>query len=197
MTRIIDQPVLVLNKNWQPVAVLSVGVAVSTVLRGMGWVLDPISYELLDFDAWCAEERAHGAARRIPTPRGSLPAPDVIVLREYADQPKGRVSFSRRNLERRDRQTCQYCGRRVQASTIDHVVPRSKGGPTSWENCVLACSTCNHRKADRTPREAGMPLRTDPRRPSWRPSFTVQTAHYRETWEPFLRKGAVTLELRD
>jgi len=193
MTRIVDQPVLVLNRNWQPVAVLSVGVAISTVLRDMGWVLDPETYQLLDFEAWCELDRE--AARRVRTPRASLPVPDVIVLKEYAEQPRRRVSFSRRNLERRDRQTCQYCGKRVEASTIDHVHPRSRGGPTSWENCVLACSRCNHRKADRTPREAGMPLRTEPKRPSWRPSFSVAKDHYRETWEPFLAKGVVSLEL--
>lgn len=193
MTRIVDQPVLVLNKHWQPIAVLSVGVAISTVLRDMGWVLDPETYQLLDFEAWCELDRS--SARRVRTPRASLPVPDVIVLKEYAEQPARRVSFSRRNLERRDRQRCQYCGKQVKASTIDHVHPRSRGGPTSWENCVLACSTCNHRKADRTPREAGMPLRNEPERPNWRPTFLVAKDHYRESWEPFLRKGAVALEL--
>ena len=86
MTRIVDQPVLVLNRNWQPVAVLSVGVAVTTVIRGMGWVVDPETYQLLDFEAWCELDRE--SARRIRTPRGSLPAPEVVVLKEYAAQPK-------------------------------------------------------------------------------------------------------------
>ncbi|MGE0709285.1 MAG: HNH endonuclease [Planctomycetota bacterium] len=195
MTRVVDQPVLVLNRNWQPVAVLSVGVAVTTVIREMGWVVDPETFQLLEFEAWCALDRE--GMRRIRTPRGSVPAPDVIVLREFASQPSRSVGFSRRNLLRRDQATCQYCGVRQGGElTIDHVVPRSRGGATSWENCVLACGRCNHRKADRTPREAGMPLRRAPERPRWQPTFAVPRAEIRESWAPFLAKGEVQVEMR-
>lgn len=194
VTRVVDQPVLVLNKHWQPVAVLSVGVAVTTVIRGMGWVVDPVSFQLLEFEDWCEQERPD--ARRIRTPRGELPAPEVVVLKEFADQPRRQVSFSRRNLLRRDQATCQYCGRRGVEATIDHVMPRSRGGPTSWENCVIACARCNHRKADRTPREAGMPLRRAPARPRWKPTFAVSRDHYREAWGPFLAKSDVKVELK-
>ena len=93
--------------------------------------------------------------------------PEVIVLKTYDRLPTNSVTFSRRNIFKRDRFTCQFCGRQPgsEALTIDHVVPRSQGGTSTWENCVLACIDCNARKADRTPEQARMPLRHAPIRP--------------------------------
>jgi len=127
MTRVIDQSVLVLNRNWQPVAVFSVGVAITTVMREMGWILEPKTYRLLEFEAW--RESEPEGARMIKTPSGGVPAPDIIVLKEYAGQPKRGLSFSRRNLYRRDDYTCQFCGDRPGASalTIDHAAARRAG----------------------------------------------------------------------
>ncbi len=196
MTRVIDQSVLVLNRNWQPVAVFSVGVAITTVMRDMGWILEPETYRLVDFDAWRASEPE--GARMIKTPSGGVPAPDIIVLKEYAGQPRRGLSFSRKNLYRRDEYTCQFCGARPGASalTIDHVLPRSRGGGTSWENCVAACEPCNSRKADRTPKEARMPLRSRPRKPTWTPSLLVSARDVRPTWETFVSGAGVEIEGR-
>jgi hypothetical protein len=194
VTRVVDQSVLVLNRNWQPVAVFSVGVAITTVMREMGWILEPETYSLLDFEAWVASEPE--GARMIKTPSGGVPAPDVVVLREYAGQPRRGLSFSRRNLYRRDDYTCQFCGERPGASalTIDHVLPRSRGGATSWENCVAACGPCNSRKADRTPTEARMPLRSRPRKPAWRPALRVSAGQLRPAWEQFVSGPAVEVD---
>lgn len=191
MTRVVDEPCLVLNRRWQPVAFLSVGVAITSVLREMAWVLHPDTYELLEWEPWC--EFAPHAARRVTTPSGSVPAPEVVVLREYEEQPRRGVAMSRKNLFRRDGWACQYCGARprVEALTIDHVLPRSRGGPTSWENCVAACGPCNRLKADRTPDEAGLRLRVKPRRPAWKPLLTVPERHFRAGWAPFVEGGAV------
>lgn len=192
--RVIDQPVLILNRSWQPVGILSVGVAITTVMREMGWVVDPVSFEVLEFETWC--ERQPAGARLVKTPSGGVPAPEIVLLREYAAQPRRKVTFSRRNLLRRD-EACQYCGHVAGRDefTIDHVLPRSRGGPTTWENCVLACEPCNRRKADRTPREAGMPLRTEPARPKWKPRFVVSRRHYRSSWGTFLAKANMEVEL--
>ena len=195
MTRVIHEPVLVLNRNWQPVAFLSVGVAITTVVRDMGWVVHPETYELLDFERWC--ESAPPTERVIKTSSGRVPAPETIVLSDYDEQPRRGVSFSRKNLYRRDDYTCQYCGGQpgIEALTVDHVHPRSQGGPTSWENCVVACEPCNSRKADHTLREAGLILRTVPRRPRWKPRISVHRGHYRPGWEPFVRKANIEVEL--
>jgi 5-methylcytosine-specific restriction endonuclease McrA len=95
----------------------------------------------------------------------NLPVPTVIRLRSYVKIPYKEISLSRRNLLHRDNYTCQYCGDRRHDLTIDHIVPRSKGGTDSWENVVAACLKCNVKKGDRTPKEANMVMNTTPRRP--------------------------------
>jgi 5-methylcytosine-specific restriction endonuclease McrA len=108
----------------------------------------------------------------VRTPREELPLPAVIRLRQYLRVVPRSVALTRRNLILRDRATCQYCGRRphLRDITMDHVLPRSRGGPTHWENVVLACGPCNHRKGSRTPLEAGMPLAIKPGRPDFLPT---------------------------
>lgn len=104
-------------------------------------------------------------------------APAVVRLTHWIRPHRKRVKFSRQNVLARDHWTCQYCGKRFSTRdlTFDHVIPRSRGGKTSWENIVTACggtpTSCNHVKADRTPEEAGMKLRKKPMRPTWLPIF--------------------------
>ena len=100
----------------------------------------------------------------IRSARARLRVPEVVCLTRYDRLPATAVTFSRRNVARRDHHTCQYCGAQPggEAITIDHVVPRSQGGASSWTNCVAACVACNARKADRTPEQAGMHLRQPP-----------------------------------
>jgi 5-methylcytosine-specific restriction endonuclease McrA len=107
------------------------------------------------------------------------------------------VTFSRRNVFKRDRYVCQYCGCQpgTDELTIDHVVPRSQGGVSSWTNCVLACIACNKRKADRTPREASMTLRRQPVRPTWKPVYADH--HVRlESWSKFVSDVYWSAELQ-
>ena len=113
--------------------------------------------------------------------------PEVVCLTRFDRLPSTAVTFSRRNVARRDHYICQYCGDQPgwEAITIDHVVPRSQGGPTSWQNCVAACVACNGRKADRTPEQAGMRLRKAPSRPAWKPLFSARSA-VSESWAKFL-----------
>lgn len=197
MTRVIDRPVLVLNRRWEPVGVFDVATAITTVIRDLGWVVHPVTYELFEFQAWCAG--APQGTALIPTPTRGVPAPEIIVLREYEGQPARGVGFSRRNLARRDGARCQYCARQLGEGerTIDHVLPRSRGGRTTWENCVLSCEPCNRRKADQTPEEAGMRLLRQPGRPHFPATFRVPRHSVRESWESFVRKGSVQLELVD
>lgn len=117
--------------------------------------------------------------------------PAVVRLTHFINPQKQRVKFSRQNVLARDRWKCQYCGeqKRTHELTFDHVLPRSRGGRTEWENIVMACEPCNARKADRTPREAGMALRKTPQRPSWLPTFNMTLhqilnipAEWRDYW---------------
>jgi 5-methylcytosine-specific restriction endonuclease McrA len=102
--------------------------------------------------------------------------PAVVRLITRMRRRKQRIKFSRQNVLARDRWRCQYCGRKrpIAELTYDHVVPRSQGGRTNWENIVTACEDCNARKRNRTPREAGMKLRQQPFKPTWVPLFTIQ-----------------------
>lgn len=110
--------------------------------------------------------------------------PSIIALRRYIKVPRGRsVPLTRRTVVARDRGRCAYCY--GDAATIDHVVPRAQDGPHTWENVVAACQPCNHRKADRTPEQAKMPLLFQPTRPRGAHArlllFSMEPA-----WEPYL-----------
>ncbi len=102
-----------------------------------------------------------------------LTLPSVIRLRQYVHLPYQDVPLTRRHVFHRDQHSCQYCGVSGDLLTLDHVIPRSRGGPYSWENIVTACARCNHQKGNRTPREAGMVLRSQPRRPASVLSFEI------------------------
>jgi 5-methylcytosine-specific restriction endonuclease McrA len=115
--------------------------------------------------------------------------PRVILLLAYDRLPRRHVRFSRFNIYSRDRNTCQYCGIVFSRTdlNLDHVVPRSQGGTSRWENVVCSCHACNRKKGGRTPEQAGMRLLRPPRRPEWTPFMaeTFSPRRYRE-WIPFL-----------
>jgi len=185
---LVDQPALVLNSNWQPTTFLPIGTCIATLMRDMGCVIHPETYEPLTFEEWL--ERAPDDSRFIKTASTPIPAPDVIVLKKYGARPPVKIGFNRQNLFRRDRYECQYCGAGLPAPKlqVEHIVPRSKGGPTTWENCVAACDDCNSRKADRLPSEAGMSLKRKPKAPSWKPKVTPPRGFMRPVWAQFLGK---------
>jgi len=124
--------------------------------------------------------------------------PEVITLTRFSKLPTATVPFSRRNLFKRDRYTCQYCNKRPRQDelTIDHVVPRSHGGGSTWENCVLACIDCNHRKADRTPKQAHLTLKQEPLRPKWNPVYSRYETRY-ESWAKFISDAYWNAELEE
>ena len=106
------------------------------------------------------------------------------------------MTFSRRNIFKRDRFTCQYCGVQPGSEelTLDHVIPRAQGGESRWENCVLACLTCNKRKADRTPQQAGIRLKHEPVKPTWNPLYTAHELRI-ESWSKFVSEAYWNVEL--
>ncbi len=154
-TRTLQRPALVLNRNWQPVNVATVARALVLLWNEAARVVDPRDFQLYTWADWSRLRPADGDDF-IQCVRSTLRVPEVIVLAEYNRLPTAAVAFSRRNIHKRDHWTCQYCGRQPGGAelTIDHVVPRSQGGVSTWENCVLACIDCNKRKADRTPQQA-------------------------------------------
>ena len=144
--------VLMLNQSWEPLRLVSLKKAIMLLLQEKAELVEAAEQRL----------RAQHLAFAIPL---------VIRLVRYVSIKRGRrpVSCSRRGILLRDRDTCQYCGAMPGRKylTIDHILPRSRGGVTSWENCVAACEACNHKKGGRTPAEAKMSLRSAPAAPKY------------------------------
>lgn len=217
MVMTLTRPTLVLNRNWQPVAVASVARALMLVAADRARIVDPTDFRQYSWADW-AELLPGPEELSIQAVSFHIRVPEVITLQAYDRVPVNAVTFSRRNLFKRDRHTCQYCGRKartvnvghrhdsmaghlhgqlsVEDLTIDHVLPRSRGGTSTWENCVLACLACNTRKANRTPEEARMPLRHPPVRPTWRPLYAQHEVRI-ESWSKFLSEAYWTVELTE
>lgn len=197
MVAMLSRPTLVLNRVWQPVGVASVARALTLVAADRARIVDPISFQQYSWADWAKlVPQEDELFLQAVTFRVRLP--EVITLSGYDRVPRNAVAFSRRNLYARDHATCQYCG--VQPGTanltIDHVQPRSRGGTSTWENCVLACLPCNLRKADRTPAEARMPLRKAPVKPNWQPMYAYRSAKI-ESWSKFLSEAYWNVELQE
>jgi Restriction endonuclease len=119
-------------------------------------------------------------------------------LMVYDHLPKKEVKFTRHNIFERDKNTCQYCGHSFERKdlNLDHVIPRDRGGPTTWENIVCSCIECNTRKANRTPQEAVMHLIRKPKRPKWRPFVQINfSLHHHDSWKHFIDLAYWNVEL--
>jgi 5-methylcytosine-specific restriction endonuclease McrA len=197
VSAVLQRPTLMLNRNWQPVGVATVSRSLVMVWNGTARVVDPEDYQLYTWADWAALQPAEDEVV-IKTVRSQLRVPEVIALTRYDRVPNNTVTFSRRNIFKRDRFTCQYCGCQPgkEELTIDHVLPRSRGGVSTWENCVLACVDCNSRKADQLPHEARMPLIKHPERPRWRPSYATRGERFR-SWAKFLSEAYWEVELQE
>ena len=183
--------VLVLNRNWQAINVrtpqeafcmMATNVATSLEIEGENHIR-PVTWE-----EWITLPiREQDEAVR--TVRGSIRVPTVIVAVNYARVPKKRPRLCARAIRERDNNRCQYTGRtlRPEEGSLDHVVPRSRGGPDSWENLVWASKEVNQRKADRLPHEAGLKLLSVPRAPKERPvTALIRNTDAVEDWNLFL-----------
>lgn len=187
MTNLLQEPVLILNKHRVPIDACTVRAAIGDVCANKANFVCPETYGLQDIDTWI-NRPVNEEDGFITTASSRIALPRVIVT-TYDRIPKTKVKFSRRNLWKRDRHRCQYCGKRPRNDeiTIDHVIPRSQGGKTCFNNCVLACIKCNKRKNNRTPEQAKMPLvrmvKKDgvlikevydkPKTPIWSPFYAV------------------------
>ena len=192
---LLQRPTLVLNRHWQPIQVATVARALVLLWNGTARVVDPHDFQTFSWEDW-ARLRPRDGEDFIQTVQMRLRVPEAVSLAEYAGQPTGTVSLNRRNLFKRDRYTCQYCGVQPGGSqlTIDHVQPRAQGGESRWDNCVLACVDCNRRKGNRTPHQAGMRLKRKPIQPPWHPLFSVEPVRI-ATWSKLVSEAYWSVEL--
>lgn len=202
----LDAKVLVLNRVYAAVRVISARRAFVLLARDCAEVIDAEggAYANYDLSSWAElselrrqfEPHAHDWVRTV---RIDLAVPKIIRLIGYDKLPDQGVKLNRRNLFARDRNRCQYCGHLFPSSelSIDHVQPRSQGGPDTWENLVCACVRCNSRKGGRTPEQAKMRLITQPRRPKRNPMISVRLGHEKyRSWKAFLDEAYWSVELK-
>jgi hypothetical protein len=210
--------VLVLNKNWVPINVTSVFDAIASVFSDRAKFVDPETYATYDFESWIDtwEDAMHlakiSAHQVVNCPSVKIVVPEIVVCTEYKGVGCGngirvRPKFSRRNIFLRDKGVCQYCGKKfeTQQLNIDHVIPKSKGGQSTWTNIVLSCVKCNDKKRDRTPDEAGMKLIRKPqiptadevRRPLAERLRRRIGSRFPKSWEGFLGKMYWEVELKN
>ncbi len=159
--------VLVLNQDYQPLSVCSLQRSMKLIFLEKA--------ELLHDDP----------AKKLRTTRQQFDFPSVIRLRRYISLPYTKVVLTRRNVMRRDNFRCQYCEKKSKL-TIDHVFPKSRGGKDVWENLTTACDKCNVKKGNRTPKEAQMPLLSEPYRPIPITFFRDINGGVQEPWKPYL-----------
>ena len=183
--------VLVLNRCWQAVAAVTPREALCQMATDAATGLDVGADGTMSPVRWSdwLDLPVREGDFSVGTAHGAVRVPEVLVLLRFAKVPMVRPRFSLRGLYERDGGLCQYTGRPLAPGegNIDHVVPRSRGGRTSWDNCVLADRKVNHRKADRTPAEAGLKLLKRPREPRALPvTVTLKNPHGIKAWEPFL-----------
>ncbi len=188
----LDAHVLVLNRQFHPISITRARRAFHLLVTGAAAALDE-ELRVFDFSSWSAlsAEFHHDV---VHTPSRVLRVPRIVMLQLYDRTPFHGIRFSRQNIFMRDGFTCQYCAKKLprERLNLDHVIPRSQGGKTTWENVVCCCLPCNLAKAARTPKQAGIQLLAAPYKPEWWTSFVGEFTHrqgkrilYKE-WAPFL-----------
>ncbi|MFW6161938.1 MAG: HNH endonuclease [Planctomycetota bacterium] len=204
----LDASVLVLNKLYMPVQIVRARRAFKLLCREAAEVIaiEEDRFEAHDFDSWCelSALRAEFADRNDPhdyvrTVNLDIRVPRIIRLLVYDRLPRRAVKFNRRNLYARDENRCQYCGKRFHTSelTLDHIVPRSRGGKSTWTNLVCCCVACNTRKGGRLPVEASMALIRRPFKPRRSPviRLTIRDERYK-SWRHFVDEAYWSVELK-
>jgi len=160
--------VLVLNASYEPLSICDARNAVLLLFCGKAMMV------------------ASHPEYRIRTVTESYPLPSIVRLTVYVRVEYRSAVLNRQNLFRRDDFTCQYCGRTDVSLSIDHVIPKSRGGEESWENLITACKPCNTRKGNRTPSEAGMSMLQKPARPSHITLMRQPCLSISDEWKPYL-----------
>lgn len=195
MSAIFNRQVLVLNRLWQPVNLCSARRAITLVFLGHAHVVgtdEEDQFFAHDVNSWLRHSggRRNGESKAvIRSVSRCFHVPEIIVLSIFDRLPKKQVKFTRENIYRRDNFRCQYCGDVFETKklNLDHVVPRDKGGRSTWDNVVTSCIPCNTRKANKLPGEARMFPRSTPKAPSWRPLFsTAQRPLPCDSWGHFI-----------
>ena len=195
-----QQLVLVLNRLWQAINVCTAERALTLLYSGHAQVVceNDGNFNTFSFPQWCDFSEQYAGDEVVKTIAFRIRIPRVILLLFFDRLPNKEVKFTRHNVFERDKNTCQYCGHKFDRKdlNIDHVVPRHRGGLTTWTNVVCSCVDCNRRKGSRSPEEARMHLIRKPKKPRWRPFVEVQFVKVADhSWRHFLDLAYWNVEL--
>jgi len=203
----LDSSVLVLNRHYAAVRVVSARRAFCLLLKEIAEIVSVEDEQFLtyDFESWRELSQLEARYERdshewVKCVRFELAVPRIIRLLFYDRLPRTNVKLTRRNIYARDSNRCQYCGKKFPTSelSLDHVVPRSRGGVTSWTNIVCCCVKCNVRKGGRTPKQAHMKLIRRPVKPRRSPMIALRLGHEKyASWKQFLGAAYWNVELRE
>lgn len=203
---VLSTSVLLLNRLYMAIRVVTARRAMTLLYEDAAEVVTQENghYLSYDFGSWVEVSQAKSRFEPerhdwIRTVRFHIAVPRIIRLLAYDKLPRTTVKLNRRNLFARDHNTCQYCGKRCPTSelSLDHVVPRSRGGRNAWDNIVCACVRCNVRKGGRLPQEAGMALIAAPKRPHRSPVLAVKLSDSKyASWKQFLDFAYWDVELK-
>lgn len=194
--RVLGSSVLVLNRYFMPVHVVGVRRAFAMLYRELAEVIEIEAGQFTNYDleSWMLLGSMRDPTDTpehvdwIRTVHHEVQVPRIIRLMGYDRVPRQTLRFNRRNLFARDNHSCQYCGLTLPVSqlSVDHVIPRSRGGATSWENVVCSCLDCNTKKGGRTPQEARMRLLSQPKRPNHNPLLALKLSNPKyQSWKTF------------
>ena len=194
---VLASPVLVLNRGFAALALTDARRGFTLFFKGHVRAVLP-DYTTYAWDEWCEIPVPPDEEDVVVTPSLRLKVPRVLQLLSCDRSPRPEVKFSRHNIYARDGSRCQYCGKRFSTSelSLDHVVPLSRGGLTTWENVVCACLKCNVRKGSKSPDDAGMALVRPPVRPKANPLGFLSPHRIHPDWHNFLDVAYWNVELR-
>jgi 5-methylcytosine-specific restriction endonuclease McrA len=203
MNVLANREVLVLNKGWVAVGIVTLERAITMLFSSYkdgtpkAKIIDPHDFQQFSWEDW-SEFKLKEGETGIRTASQDFRIPEIIVLSKYEKMPRQRANFNRKTLFNRDQHQCQYCGSRPgnEELSLDHVLPKSRGGKTTWNNIVCACVTCNAKKADRTPEEAKMKLRSVPQKPTMTISRRSNGVRCK-SWEAFVSSMYWSIELEN
>lgn len=203
---VLDQNVLVLNKHYTALRITSVKRALSLLYRQHAEVIncEQGTFGSYDFHSWTEisqlkrnfEPHTHDWIKTVDC---HLAVPKIVRLLVYDRLPRRTVKLNRRNIFARDNSRCQYCGKKQPLSelSLDHVLPKSLGGKSTWQNLVCACTKCNSKKGGRTPAQAKMKLITKPIKPNRNPVIHLHLSHAKyQSWKHFLNEAYWSVELK-
>ncbi|PKN01608.1 MAG: HNH endonuclease [Elusimicrobia bacterium HGW-Elusimicrobia-1] len=193
--------VLVLNRNYYAIQITSWQRAIGLLYVEHAEVVDE-EYRTYDFKDWLEISRmmGNGASSFVRTPSFRIAIPEVIALKFYDKLPSSEVKFTRKNIYEHYAHKCCYCGKKFPTSglNLDHVIPRSRGGRTSWDNIVTSCVRCNIKKGSRFPAEAGMKLLVPPSKPRWSGALSLAiraNVKIKTSWQKFVDNVYWNIEL--